>query len=85
MIESRHTLSYCALCERDMVVCADCGNNCCNGGTGNIGKEKCGCVEAYADQDAYNDDQTIVKFTNDIRLTVSRELPDLLKRNLTLV
>ena len=35
-----HHREYCGNCETDMVVCGTCGNNCCNGGYGEvIGKE----------------------------------------------
>jgi hypothetical protein len=65
---SKHTLSYCALCEGDMVICADCGNNCCNASTGTLENgERCGCDEAYEDQAAYWKDPTSVEFAKDIR------------------
>jgi len=76
MIHSRHTLSHCNLCERDMVLCASCGNNCCNGGSGvSTGEDgrpivvSCPdtCSEAYAHQDAYAKDHTSVVFAKDTR------------------
>lgn len=33
---SKHYWSYCDHCERMMVICGTCGNNCCNGGTGEV-------------------------------------------------
>ena len=64
MINSRHTLSYCSLCDTEMVICADCNNNCCNGGTGKVNGENCGCKEAYAHQDEYWKDKNSVTFEN---------------------
>ena len=48
-----HRWDYCGLCDAPYVICGRCGNNCCNGGTGNVedGTE-CGCAEAYALQQA---------------------------------
>jgi len=31
-----HTVAYCPQCDTDMVKCGTCGNNCCNGGYGNL-------------------------------------------------
>lgn len=50
-----------------MVICADCGNNCCNGGTKEINGKSCGCVEAYEHQTLYCKDKKSVKFLNDKR------------------
>jgi len=72
---SRHTLSYCALCEGNMVICADCGNNCCNGGTQEIDGVRCGCEEAYEDQTAYLEDPECVRFEKDIRDQVPHDVP----------
>lgn len=47
-----HYWSYCEQCQVEMVKCGTCGNNCCNGGFGQInGKECQDCVIAYAKQD----------------------------------
>ena len=53
-----HYWAYCDHCEADMVVCGTCGNNCCNGGYGEVmGPEPfttmdCpDCPAAYALQD----------------------------------
>jgi hypothetical protein len=73
---SRHTLSYCALCEGDMVICADCGNNCCNAGTKDIDGKPCGCDEAYEHQTMFWKDPSNITFAKDIRATVTRVLPD---------
>lgn len=50
---SNHKLSECPMCG-EHIECGYCGNNCCNGGTGNLpdGSE-CGCQEAYNIQDEY--------------------------------
>lgn len=50
-IQSKHILSYCGLCQCEMVICAVCENNCCNGSTREVNGKKCGCEEAYAHQD----------------------------------
>ena len=63
---SRHTLAHCEACG-DMVICADCGNNCCNGSTGLIDGVQCGCEEAYEDQTAFNEDPECVRFERDVR------------------
>ncbi len=31
-----HKLSYCDHCEMEIIVCGTCGNNCCNGGHGEV-------------------------------------------------
>lgn len=67
MIHSRHTLAHCNICECDMVICADCGNNCCNAGTGDANGERCGCDEAYEHQKAYWYNSDNVQFANDKR------------------
>lgn len=45
-----HRWEYCSLCERNMVICGHCGNNCCNGGSGATGIGDCvdRCDSAYA-------------------------------------
>ena len=44
---------YCAHCDREMVICGRCGNNCCNGGSGILPDgSSCGCDSAYELQDA---------------------------------
>lgn len=44
----KNTLSYCTLCERDMVLCGVCGNNTCNGGYGEVNGVDCkNCPSAY--------------------------------------
>lgn len=67
VIQSRHTLSRCSLCECDMVLCADCGNNCCNAGTGEVDGKRCGCDEAYEHQAAYWKNNDSVRFAKDSR------------------
>ena len=40
--------SYCGHCKTMMVICPICGNNCCNGGSGEIDGKKCEiCYLAY--------------------------------------
>lgn len=47
----KHYWSDCEMCGR-MVVCGKCGNNCCNGGYGEINGITCdACPEAYNIQD----------------------------------
>jgi len=67
VLRSRHTLGYCDNCQTEMVVCADCGNNCCNAGTGEINGRRCGCEEAYAHQAEYWQNNDRVRFTKDVR------------------
>lgn len=74
MIESKHTLSYCTMCG-DMVLCADCGNNCCNGASGNSFGKNCDCSEAYAHQAAYWKDHNSVKFAKDDRKEPDKSPP----------
>lgn len=63
MINGRHTLSTCIQCG-DMVICADCGNNCCNGMSGRSrGISLCDCSEAYAHQT----NRLNIKFAKDER------------------
>jgi len=55
---SKHILSYCDLCQSKIVICASCGNNCCNGGSGQVPvggiMVPCGdCDEAYEHQEKY--------------------------------
>lgn len=67
-IQSRHTLAHCAQCECDMVRCATCDNNCCNGGYGEVNGEKCpDCPEAYDHQEAYWLKNDNVRFAKDSR------------------
>lgn len=47
-----HYWSYCDHCERHVVICGKCGNNCCNGGHGMVDGVECdACPSAYAKQD----------------------------------
>lgn len=51
-----------------MVICATCGNNCCNGGYGEGDGQKCpDCPEAYDHQDASWKDNSSVRFATDSR------------------
>jgi len=63
MITTKHTVSYCELCETDMIVCVTCGNNCCNGGDGKVDGAICvDCPDAYVVQEEYWKDPTNVHF-----------------------
>ncbi len=54
MIKSKHKLSFCEACDINIVICAACGNNCCNGGSGKINGIICNyCDEAYKHQEIY--------------------------------
>jgi hypothetical protein len=60
----------------DMVLCATCGNNCCNAGYGDVNGEKCAdCPEAYEHQSAFWKDQNSVKFAKDDRKEPGRPPP----------
>jgi len=46
-----HLQKYCDHCQTTYIECGYCGNNCCNGGTGNLPDgSRCGCEEAYDQQ-----------------------------------
>lgn len=63
MITTKHKLSYCNLCQTEMIKCATCGNNCCNGGSGEVNGETCkDCDDAYNIQNAYLNDPDSVLF-----------------------
>ena len=63
-IQSKHKLSYCDHCESKMVVCATCGNNCCNGGSGEINGVEClDCLEAYKHQDLFFEGVVAIEFS----------------------
>ena len=48
----KHRWTDCPMCGR-MVVCGKCGNNCCNGGYGEVDGRSCdACPSAYGMQDA---------------------------------
>jgi hypothetical protein len=43
-----HYWTYCNHCETDVVICGVCGNNCCNGGYGQVDGKTCeACPSAY--------------------------------------
>jgi len=43
-----HYWEYCELCEHDVVICNKCGNNTCNGGSGEVNGKPCeDCDSAY--------------------------------------
>jgi hypothetical protein len=59
MATRQHYWSYCSHCRRRVVICGKCGNNCCNGGYGEIPSPEpetmmqCDvCPSAYDMQDA---------------------------------
>ena len=46
------TWAWCRTCDRAAVICPKCGNNCCNGGSGQVDGELCDiCNLAYQYQD----------------------------------
>lgn len=50
-----HRWDFCSHCERRMVICGQCGNNCCNGGYGEvIGKEPGTTMQCTACPSAYD-------------------------------
>ncbi len=62
-IKVKHRWEYCDHCETDVVICGTCGNNCCNGGYGEVmGVEPCttmtcpDCPSAYDLQDKGKND-----------------------------
>lgn len=70
MIRSRHTLSHCDVCQCDIVICADCGNNCCNASTQVLENgATCGCEEAYEHQAILWTAPSSITFARDIRVT----------------
>lgn len=49
-----HKIAYCGTCRQNMIICGTCGNNCCNGGSGQIDGKLCpDCDEAYDIQTEY--------------------------------
>jgi hypothetical protein len=43
-----YQIKFCELCDTDMVICPTCGNNCCNGGYGEVNDMPCqDCPMAY--------------------------------------
>lgn len=71
VIQSRHYLANCGLCG-EMVICADCGNNCCNACTGQINGVNCGCDEAYAHQDIFWKNKSAIVFVTQTPLEVQK-------------
>ena len=57
---SKHILDYCEQCQTQIVVCATCHNNCCNGTYGMINGSYCpDCPDAYDMQDLLWQNQDI--------------------------
>jgi len=51
---AEHHWEYCDVCERKVVICGKCGNNCCNGGYGKVmGTEPGVMIECDACPSAY--------------------------------
>lgn len=44
---SEHRWSYCSHCMTAMVLCGRCGNNSCNGGTGDDCPDECADARAF--------------------------------------
>lgn len=54
--EYKFLWSYCDHCFRAYIICPKCGNNCCNGGRGEIDGVECDvCPLAYEFQDKNRD------------------------------
>lgn len=52
--EMKFEIEWCQLCHGNMVICPKCGNNCCNGGYGEVDGGKCDvCPLAYQFQELY--------------------------------
>jgi len=47
-----HKFDYCRTCDTGIIICGYCGNNCCNGGSGDNCKDDCN--EAYDIQSCVN-------------------------------
>ncbi len=63
MKKTKHLLGRCELCDRDVVFCATCGNNCCNGTYGGKPGQWClDCPDAYDVQDFYFENPGLVEF-----------------------
>lgn len=83
MIKSNHTLSYCPQCETEIVKCATCNNNCCNGGFGTVNGETCtDCDDAYAIQTIYWEDNSSVEFakTEDLEALKKIDMDEVWKK-----
>ena len=53
--ELQFSIGYCPLCRHDFVRCPRCGNNCCNGGHGEVDGKECDvCPLAYQYQRLYD-------------------------------
>lgn len=77
-MKSKHILSFCQSCG-EMVKCATCDNNCCNGGHGTVDGVDCtDCLDAYDMQDMYLKDNNSVEFFGQGSLS-NYEIRDLLK------
>lgn len=64
---TKHLLRYCDLCECEMIVCYTCGNNCCNGGSGEVAvngfMQKCpDCEDAYKMQELHHKNPESIVF-----------------------
>lgn len=47
-----HRISFCGGCDCFMIICGKCGNNSCNGGSGEVNGKPCpDCDDAYCFQD----------------------------------
>ena len=61
MIQSKHHITFCKVCDRDTVICATCGNNVCNGGSGKVGTQPCpDCEEAWAHDQRQHEHKDVV-------------------------
>lgn len=50
-----HKAAYCEHCQDTTIICGNCGNNCCNGGYGEVpGPEPYTMMQCPHCKDAYN-------------------------------
>jgi hypothetical protein len=57
-MNKEHRWRFCPVCHCAMVVCGYCGNNCCNGGSGESCPDR--CASAYDMQDKGWEDKTLI-------------------------
>lgn len=63
--KKEHRWEVCSMCG-PMVVCGNCGNNCCNGASGKTGSQSidCDCDDAYDMQDLREVPQVVLDYWN---------------------
>lgn len=61
-MKTKFTWGWCNFCKCQYVRCYACGNNCCNGGYGEVNGKKCKvCPEAYDYQNKCYKEKTVPK------------------------